>query len=526
MKIDGVSLLLKDYDGNADGTKPADTAAITAKVKALGQSVDETVALAVEDDPDFILKSPWERYIDQKIEAANLSATEKARSFIFITDNHDYEHNSGRDVGLRTALIDYTRKQLGFKTVIHGGDVYDQFCVKDDRNDDRALEVYQRYVNDELYGTFGTDLLFAAGNHDGNLLGWREAIKENGTNYVENAKPEDYLFSEDLMYDTSIANLGNKVQYDEDGIAAIQLTMEYYGVKDQKTIDAGIGMIKMHYYWDDTDNKTRYIILDTGANGLISVDFLEMQYTNYMPAQLKWFAETLYDVKTNHPDFNVVIAGHQMSADSSAEEIAANDNWVHRDFYEIMSAFKSGGTYKITTTSPWMAGTYDDDSDGTADRWQNPSLLVFLDYLDGKRDWDLSNIGAFTSTVAEFDFGSETYKKTILTIAGHCHADNAYYKNNFASGISASDRPLSDNALTYEGTLNSRAILYITTGTSVYSHIGSATIDQASYGYKMSNTLPDKLRFDVVTIMDDGSVRLTRIGYGEDRVIDSYLPNK
>ncbi len=519
----------------ADGSAPteAQMSEASAKAASLGITLANSVGIKIKDDPDFVLKTGMQLYIDAKLEAANLTATEKARSFIFITDNHDYEHNANKNVGLRTALVDYTRKQLGFKTVVHGGDIYDQFSQMDDQNDDRALEVFNRYVRDELYGTFGTDILYTVGNHDGNLIGWRHAIDPEDAKYVEGAKPEDYFLSEDLMYGASVANLGDKVKYDEEGIRAIKLTMEHYGITDEKTIEAGIGMIKMHYYWDDTENKTRYIVLDTGANGLVSLNFLNLGYTNYLPVQLKWFADTLYDVKTNHPDYNVVISGHQMSGDS-ANTMKLNASGVFAKFDEAIAKFKAGGTFEMTTIRPWIIGRTNCDYDGVLEEpevLQNPVFVTFVDALDGNiGDIDITK-EVPNVTIASIDFGTETYKKTVLTIGGHCHSDNAFYKYNYStfydtkSDPNNGGAPYADVALEYEGTLDPHAFLYITTGTCTYSHAGSA-IDNANYGYDMNSTFPDSVRFDVVTIKDDGSVRLTRIGYGEDRIFDNYLPNK
>ncbi len=486
---------------------------------------DTTESVPEKDDtPEYEYIDIWKSYINKKLEKAELSESEKARSFIFITDNHDYEHNSRRDVGLRTYLVDYTRKQLGFKTVIHGGDIFDCFFQKDDQNDDRSLEVFERYVNTELYGTFGSDLLFTVGNHDGNLLGWRHAVNEEDTYYVENADPKDYFLSEDKMYAASIANLGDKVKYDEDGIKAIELTMkDIYPDTYEEMLPAGIGMVKMHYYWDDEDNGTRYIILDTGANGLVSCNFLGLQYSSYLFTQMKWFADVLCDVKTNHPDYNVVISGHQLA--SSGANFDDAYNWVFSIYYDIISTFKTGGVYKLTTTTPWLVGTTDKDGDGVNDSFQYPVLLRYIDYLDGKLDFDHDTITSFSETFAEIDFGTEKYKKTVFTISGHHHSDVEVYRNNYDEIANKDERPKADWALDAIDELNDRAVLAICTGTSVYSHHDSeaAAVDG---GKKMTNDVPLKVRFDVVTIMDDGSIKLTRIGYGDDRVFSEYLPIK
>ncbi len=65
----------------------------------------------------------------------------------------------------------------------------------------------------------------------------------------------------------------------------------------------------------------------------------------------------------------------------------------------------------------------------------------------------------------------------------------------------------------------------IATGTSVYSHHDSAAAE-VDGGEKMTNDVPLKVRFDIVTIKDDGTVKLTRIGYGDDRAFVDYIPLK
>ncbi len=497
-----------------------DTESITQADENDEASAKETT----EETSKFEYQDIWERYIDKKIDSAGLSDSERARSFLFMTDNHDYEHNSKRDVGLRTYLLDYTRKKLGIKTVIHGGDVFDAFAETDDKNDDRALEVFERYVNTELYGTFGTDLLFTVGNHDGNLIGWRHAVNSSDPLYVENADPKDYFLSEDKMYSASIENLGDTVKYDEEGIRAIELTMRHFDsdVSDE-TISAGVGMVKMHYYRDDAENKIRYIVLDTGSNGLISCDFLGLQYSSYLFTQMKWFADVLLDLKTNYPDYNVVVSGHQL-ASSGANFDAAYD-WIFSIYYDIISAFKTGGKCKLTTTTPWLTGTVDTDGDGVSDEFQYPVLLRYIDYLDGTLDFDYSTVKNFSETFAEYDFGPKKYQKTIFTISGHHHSDVEVYRNNYDEISNKDERPKADWALDAHDELNDRAVLAIATGTSVYSHHDSAAAE-VDGGEKMTNDVPLKVRFDIVTIKDDGTVKLTRIGYGDDRAFVDYIPLK
>ncbi len=497
----------------ADSTLPSsdDITAAEAKAAELGLTGYTTVALNVKYDPELsYLDLQWQNYIDEKLAGLELTDSEKKRSFIFITDNHDIEKNSSSygDIGLRTQLMDYVRNKVGFKTVIHGGDIFDQYTVNDGQDADRSVEVWNRYVNNELYGTFGQDMIFAVGNHDGNFLGWRGTASSTGN-------PKDYFVSETDMYNNSIANLGNNVKYDEQGIAAIQKTMEYFGVTDPATIQAGIDMVKMHYYYDDTANKTRYIILDTGANGYEAINFLKLDYGNFMMSELKWFGDVLLDVKTNHSDYNVVVVGHQMLNDSNMTDNSAGGIGK---YYDLMSAFKSGGTCDFSTARPWMCGVSDDGNGGK--KWNYHELLVYLDYLDGTLNFmDGRAVEPFTYVIESYDFGGTKYEGTIFTISGHCHSDNAFYKNNFDATVSDEDRKtiLADVALGYEGTLNDRAILTITTGTTSGGHISA--VDTATYGYNMQSgaNFYDILRFDIVTIMDDGSVKTTRIGYGTDR---------
>ena len=106
---------------------------------------------------------------------------------------------------------------------------------------------------------------------------------------------------------------------------------------------------------------------------------------------------------------------------------------------------------------------------------------------------------------ADIDF-EVPFEGTVFTIGGHVHTDNGWYVNN--------NGKITDVQFGDEGaTVADGAVLALTTGTA-----RKYDTDPAIDGYEMGSSFPNNIRFDVVTIREDGSVLLTRIGAGNDRI--------
>ncbi len=300
---------------NEDGTAPSDTSAIEEAVANLnlGYTVGAVIPLRVKDTPDFECKSEWESYIDEKI-----ASVPEGKSFIYFTDTHWVSESEERGDGFITRYVSYAKDQLDKEnpnkstTVIHGGDLYRDFGISYNRIDgsdttaaDTAEALMNTYMGGQLAEAFGGDFLYSVGNHEGNLAGWNTVADKSS------ADINDYIVSDKALYDSTvkyIADNNSDIVFDTEGIAAIRKLFAEEG-RTEAEQDAAEYMMKLHYHCDDTENKIRYIVLDTGANGMTQTNVLGYGYDGGIVTQYSWFAKIL---KSTPADYDVVIAGHEL----------------------------------------------------------------------------------------------------------------------------------------------------------------------------------------------------------------------
>ncbi len=449
-------------------------------------------------EPDEATMKMWEEYVDGKLEAANLSETEKEKSFIFIADTH-WNENSMYDSILASAshVLKYASDSLGGATVIHGGDLFGGFTKKANENypynnvnyyRETALDLVENYMTNELYSNFGTNFLYAFGNHDTNIIGYRNVRDESKTTYYDKTLTADmaaerYLISDKDMYNSTVGLLGNTVVYDEEGIKELRKIMTELKYSETQLKEAEY-MMRMHYYRDDAERKIRYIVVDTGGCGRTQMSLLNLGYCQYIPTQYKWFANTL---KSTPSGYDVVVIGHELS---DVKEYHAYDKNTETEFttsqyinpiFDILTAFKLGE--KVTVS-------------------QSP-LAFAMDKSEFARAFIQANL------ITDFDF-EKKFEGNIITLAGHEHLDLAWYINNDAKGTDK-DVMFGSSERAGDG-----AILAINTGAA--NPYSTNPENQRNDGITMKYEGTESLRFDIVTLRDDGSVLLTRIGAGRDRV--------
>ncbi len=465
------------------------------KFNILGIMVSTYTAPSAEPSESTLKR--WENYVDNKLEEANLSETEKARSFIFITDTHWGINSSNNTVSTTASYVmKYASDALGGATVIHGGDLYGGYAKKageaypynnENYYKDISLELVQNYMKNELYDNFGTNFLYALGNHDTNIIGYRYVTEEGNSAYYDSSLSEAeaierYLISDEDMYNSTVGLLGNTVVYDEEGIKEVTEIMTAKGYTQEQIREAQY-MMRMHYYRDDAKSKIRYIVLDTGGCGPTQTGLLKLSYTVYMCTEYKWFANTL---KSTPEGYDVVVVGHQIS--SQAESHKYNPNITTElaysayisPFYDILSAFRLGE--KITVSK------------------------LQLSWAINRSELASDLINAFSLT--DFDFEKKHDGKSIV-MSGHNHVDLAWYVNNDSNGTDkdvmfGSDEPAGEGA-----------VLAICTGCS--NPGSTVSTDSRVDGVNMSTSGTNSLRFDIVTFRDDGSILVTRIGAGQNR---------
>ncbi len=490
----------------ADGSEPtaAQIEAAEDKLSSLGIASAQTVALMIKDDPDFSVKAGWQYELDAQIEAAGLSSKDK--SFIYITDTHWELNNPEYAAHLKagkftTQVMKYVSTQLGDITVVHGGDLYGGYSGAFDANDpdkyiDRALEVTDAYITGQLKANFEGNFLYTMGNHDTNIVGYRDAqanyasygvAKEDVMKYYLNSDQQTYEHTIAVV-DASMQAAGKQIVYDTEGIELFKQILQNNGHTDEATLLEAEYMMKLHYYYDDTVRGIRYIVLDTGGCGRTQMGVYNNGWTAILPAQTLWLARTLKDTAQDHPDYDIAIIGHQTSYVHTSSDIAADAKdfgYNMRPLYNVISAFKTGTQTEILidSTTTWAFGNYG---------------AIYTDVYKANNDTSDATVKA------ALDFTGINFDETIFTMAGHEHADDAWYLNNnggrtnvqFGSEESAADG----------------GVLSILTGNASWYNTNSN-----ADGVSMNSTYPYNFRFDIVTIHDDGSVTTTRIGAGQSR---------
>lgn len=449
------------------------------------ESIGYALSVGADSVKDKVPNSPWfdavdndgttyGTYLDDKIDSVP-----QGNSFIFISDAH-YKWNNKQSA----KLIDYVRRRLGIKTIIHGGDVINEAPTVS-----QAAKEWLDFNRDFVF-RIGGDFKQVCGDHD-----------HNGK-YADEGQALSYQFIQKAMNGYNIKELHYDEIYDSqiEEISAANGWSE----NDKKEYDA---WKKMHYYFDDNTIQTRFIVLHTGWTGDVglAVDKLgsnALSESNALYLQIEFLYESLLSCPTG---YNVVVVGH---------------NVIGNKQYSIATA--SGNIVRYNVNEPVWKGSWV-NVDRMIRAFKNKSS-VSLSY----KDW--SGSGLQTKT---FDFGEANSIGIVFCMGGDVHWD-ILAKTNESEELKPIDTATIDNVIVTEGVISKGEVLHALTMT-----------DGSDRGYKVIVATPngnyndstdsvlasnpntegtlDSQAFDIVTIAND-AIYFTRIGSGKDRIIHITEP--
>ncbi len=422
-----------DANGKLTARAAGDT---TVKAKVLGKECSLSVSVTM-DIPEYYLEND---YLDNVI-----ASIPEGKSFIFVTDPH-WKSNMKNS----PALLQYVKEKAGIDNIVLGGDILDQEFSSAD------AEYEMSNYMEIMKGLFGTDVLPVLGNHDLNVAGIRAGVNED--------KYELYHLDYSKVYEIMFSQL--------EGVVIADNANKFPKYKNFEELDA---YMKMHYYYDDTENGIRYINVVTGNtySGILKNDFSASNGSELI-LQYQWFYESLMSVPNG---YDVVVTGH-------APILYSKDNNIEGDqvgkyslqLCKMLSALKTKGKATITNDV------------------NNSNLNKFLSYGN-----------------TEFDFADANDVGSVLVLGGDMHWDNACITGYV--GDEYTTRHAYENELFTQGD-----ILVVATHADQL-----ADYSKLPYGEKFApmteGTITDQC-FDIVTLGADGKTYFTRVGVGESRTFE------
>ena len=386
-------------------------------------------------------------YLDEKIKSVP-----DGKHFIFVTDTH-WTSNYRKSM----YLIEYIRRKMCIKNIVFGGDAINHY-------NDKYLAAQQLGLfADEFCAISGLNALYAQGNHDGNRV---------GHNVYPDVPANEIYIDDDYIYKKTVKPIEAKVVFNTeliDKIAALTIS-----ASDKALLTY---WAKCHYYYDDTENKVRYIVMNTYNDSYAQCEIYKRNGSDAMMCQFDFLADTLMATPT---DYDIVIVGHTFLKYQSVSQDGATG---FCSFHSLVSAFKAKTNVKIST---WVHTQHDGEYDAP--------VAVYL-------------VG---DSARNYNFSGSTFEGRVFCIQGHCHADGAFITSASAVFVT----PTTLNAREYDGsTLNSNEILTIITDCDSYS--GSECV-WGTHQTKTPNSVTEQI-IDVITIGEDDKIHCTRIGAGVDR---------
>lgn len=433
------------------------------------------------DDKDYINEISYvdRTYLEQKI----LEVPE-GKHFIFLTDSHiDYDNG----IGIRqndTPIVKYVRDRIGIRNVIFGGD-----CIGSRPTKYQGAKVLSIYTKEKI-DAFGRDFLFVMGNHDANVTG---ATEQTDVPTMLISDTEIYKRTTRHLWESKAAVFPEKLI----NIIANDAEIEDHTntVLTTAQREAFIAWAKLNYYFDDNEQKIRYIILETGDAGQTIRDVFnpgnagDGQYSLAVVAY--FFVEALQTVPMG---YDVVVVGHYM--------ITTGRFWS-RVFWKCIAAYKNKQSI-----------TVDFNISSTSGRTNVPPIVSKT----------LDNPSSLASVPVSFVRGVGSGR--IFCISGHVHYDRTVIRKYVAdsSDIGISIFPLSTNGEPQSLTYETNSVLHILVDRCCGIGQGSAYINGSvseCYSYPNQGTGEGEMQrigniteilFDVVTITSDNRVVLTRFG--------------
>ena len=447
----------------------------------LGNSTGFALSVGADSVKDEVPSSPWfdvvdndgttyGTYLDDKIDSVP-----QGDSFIFISDVH-YSGNKKQSA----KLIDYVRRRLGIKTIIHGGDVLNESPAMSD-----AAKEWLDFNRDFVF-RIGGDFKQVCGDHD-----------HNGR-YASDGQALSYQFIQRVMNGYNIKGLTYDTLYDEQ-VKEVS-SANSWTENEKKEYEA---WKKMHYYFDDSTIKTRFVVLHTGWTGDVglAVDKLGsniLSEANALYLQMDFLCESLITCPNG---YNVVVVGHNVIGNKGYSVSLSNGTSTRYNINEIV----------------WKGGW---ESVAKMLRAFKNKTSIILNY----RDWSGEDLKS-----KQFDFAKSETPNLVFCMGGDVHWD---ILGKF--GVSESLEPVTiasslENVVPTEGTISKSDILHSLTMTDGEDRGYKVIIAPPSDNYNdetdsalasnpnTDGTL-DAQAFDIVTITD-GAIYFTRIGSGQDRVI-------
>ena len=325
-----------------------------------------------KDVPSYYLAYPSgpasfdeQEYLEEKIKSVP-----EGKSFIFVTDTH-WESNNKHTFD----LIRYVKEKLGISKVVFGGDLIDR---EDDKY--KGLNIVRDFMNIAVQA-LGTDFIPSVGNHDNNM----------GNVITSGLVSATYRIPYDLLFDTMIGHLEGTAVF-EDKSSAISSVAQSDADASELT-----GWSKLHYYVDDDENQTRYIVIYSSCPD----DVFLPNYTGFAwdggggPStvmQIDWFADTLVHTPAG---YDVIVVAHCADAENTTFPAQQKLRSYYEHFIHIASAFHKKCTgFKINVSS------FDENTCPSNAFWTRET-----------KQWDFSN----APTVGK-----------ILFVAGHIHRNAEY----------------------------------------------------------------------------------------------------
>ncbi len=375
-------------------------------------------------------------YLDEKIKSIP-----KGKSFIFLAD----PHVRGSNLMKSPAIIGYIREKSDVKKVIVGGDY-----IHIEETAALALAEMKDYIG-KMRDVAGDDLLVVMGNHD-----------FNNPNNNPNSLVEDFIDKVVRYQDLEdVLMSGVKTRVCED----VREKIAYLDCSDDEKEEL-IHYSRLHYHIDNSEQKIRYIMLNTGAPRICNCVFKNFGVSvfNELILQFDWLYETLISTPE---DYDVVISAHQLYFSKTS------------DFYPVvlqMMKMISGFRTKSKVTVQNVLS-------------DNPQVTAY--YPAGEHDYD------FTVSKAS---------GKVVIMAADLHWDVQQMADFDKNGDFVS-KP-------YEGEKISQSGIVLNVVQT--DSLGCSRYEKA---YEMTEGTNTEQCFDIVTLCPDGSVKLTRIGAGIDREV-------
>lgn len=427
--------------------------------------MNENIKMSLDGNPskvDMAIDDYWKEHIDEKIK--NIPA---GKSFIAFSDWH-FQMDGNRNSRKTSALIKYIREKTGIKKVLNLGDP-----IRSEIDRDNVRTMLRVSMEEYFYDIFGKDGLFAVGNHDTNVTRWLNVSRREEAPEVEGVNGGgafNHLVTQDDVYNVSVKHIEDIVNFDEKLIAKLhELTYPEVGKPDgihyssEEIKRQAYVWAKMHYHYDDTENKIRYIVMDTGDCGLIGFYVLNMLWTAIFPVEYDWLVDTL---RSTPEGYDIAVVGHMFATQRPGEGGGSHG------IYKILRAFRGKERVQFTVKN------IND----------NAKILV------GDMEKD-------------YDFTDSTFSGTVFTMGGHWHRERCFVWYNDEDGTEHINEPYEPGKKYPDN-----AMLNILINNDCYEKPADEIDVEMIPGTVTENT------FDIVTLTEDGKIVITKIGAGEDAV--------